>query len=301
MTWWITQPATPAVNRPAATRRAGPGRPAREGAQRRARAGTPLTRARRRPGRGSPSGDSLDTFRDVVFGDREGRVRRGEARPWERRFRVNLAVSGGSDVRCEVSWNAPQGAGARHSPGDDDGGRRQGPLPVTRSPGGVSLRFRSVFLSDLHLGTRACKVEFLHRFLDTVEADYVFLVGDIVDMERLKRRWYWPPSHRDVLRKLLDRPRRGVGSEPRRQPVTSIWPGSSGMTTFSIATAATGSTAARPSSRSRTGSCASSSGWSWSRNCRRRPRVCPSTGRKAQPSPAWPPVPEESEELTTWN
>ena len=135
------------------------------------------------------------------------------------------------------------------------------------------MRFRSVFLSDLHLGTRACKVEFLHRFLDTVEADYVFLVGDIVDMERLKRRWYWPPSHRDVLRKLLDRPRRGVGSEPRRQPVTSIWPGSSGMTTFSIATAATGST----------GSCASWNGPAWSRNCRRPRRVCPSTGRKDNP------------------
>ena len=72
------------------------------------------------------------------------------------------------------------------------------------------MRFRSVFLSDLHLGTRACKVDLLHRFLDAVEAEYVFLVGDIVDMERMKRRWYWPSSHREVLRKLLDMPRRGT-------------------------------------------------------------------------------------------
>ncbi len=66
------------------------------------------------------------------------------------------------------------------------------------------MRYRSVFLSDIHLGTRASKVEFLHRFLDQVEAEYVFLVGDIVDLARLRRRWYWPSSHRDVLRKLRD-------------------------------------------------------------------------------------------------
>lgn len=72
------------------------------------------------------------------------------------------------------------------------------------------MRYRSVFLSDMHLGTRACKVEFLHRFLDHVEADNIFLVGDIVDLARLERRWYWPSSHREVLRKLRDMSDRGM-------------------------------------------------------------------------------------------
>ncbi len=86
----------------------------------------------------------------------------------------------------------------------------RGLFPVACSREVLSLRFRSVFLSDLHLGTRACKVEFLQCFLDAVEAEHLFLVGDIVDMERMQRRWYWPSSHREVLRRLLDMPRRGT-------------------------------------------------------------------------------------------
>ena len=71
------------------------------------------------------------------------------------------------------------------------------------------MRYRTLFLSDLHLGTRACKAAFLQRFLDEVHADHVYLVGDIVDLARLRRSWYWPPAHRAILRRLLDLSCRG--------------------------------------------------------------------------------------------
>ena len=53
-------------------------------------------------------------------------------------------------------------------------------------------------------------MELLQSFLDAVDAEYVFLVGDIVDLARLRRRWYWPASHRDVLRRLLDMSHQGT-------------------------------------------------------------------------------------------
>ncbi len=83
------------------------------------------------------------------------------------------------------------------------------------NPGGRVLsetdpvRVRSVFISDLHLGTRGCRAEMLLDFLKHVEADTVFLVGDVVDGWRLKKSWYWPQAHNDVVQKLLRKVRKG--------------------------------------------------------------------------------------------
>ncbi|GAA0574363.1 UDP-2,3-diacylglucosamine diphosphatase [Caenispirillum bisanense] len=71
-------------------------------------------------------------------------------------------------------------------------------------------RYRSVFISDVHLGTRGCKADFLLDFLRVVESDNLYLVGDIVDGWRLRKHWYWPQSHNDVLQKLLRKARKGV-------------------------------------------------------------------------------------------
>ena len=71
-------------------------------------------------------------------------------------------------------------------------------------------RFRTIFLSDIHLGTRGCKAEFLLDFLKHTEADTIFLVGDIVDGWRLKKSWYWPQAHNDVVQKLLRKARKGT-------------------------------------------------------------------------------------------
>jgi len=62
---------------------------------------------------------------------------------------------------------------------------------------------RTIFISDVHLGTRGCKAELLADFLGKNSCDTLFLVGDIVDGWRLKRRWFWPEAHDAVLAALL--------------------------------------------------------------------------------------------------
>jgi len=71
-------------------------------------------------------------------------------------------------------------------------------------------RYRSIWISDVHLGTRGCKAEFLLDFLKHNESDYLYLVGDIVDGWRLKKGWYWPQAHNDVVQKVLRRARKGA-------------------------------------------------------------------------------------------
>jgi UDP-2,3-diacylglucosamine pyrophosphatase LpxH len=69
---------------------------------------------------------------------------------------------------------------------------------------------RSIWISDIHLGTRGCQADLLLDFLRCHESEYLYLVGDIVDGWRLKRSWYWPQSHNDVVQKLLRRARKGT-------------------------------------------------------------------------------------------
>jgi len=71
-------------------------------------------------------------------------------------------------------------------------------------------QFRTLFLSDFHLGTRGCQVRPLLNFLQSHEAETIYLVGDIIDGWRLQARWYWPESHNDVLRCLMNKARRGT-------------------------------------------------------------------------------------------
>lgn len=65
------------------------------------------------------------------------------------------------------------------------------------------MKCRTVWISDTHIGTRACKSEFLIDFLKTVEADKYYLVGDIVDGWSLKSHWYWSEDHNKIIRRLL--------------------------------------------------------------------------------------------------
>jgi UDP-2,3-diacylglucosamine pyrophosphatase LpxH len=71
-------------------------------------------------------------------------------------------------------------------------------------------RFRTLFLSDIHLGTRGCQAERLIDFLRHHDADTIYLVGDIVDGWQLKASWHWPQAHNDVLQKLLRKVRKGT-------------------------------------------------------------------------------------------
>ena len=71
-------------------------------------------------------------------------------------------------------------------------------------------RFRTLFLSDVHLGTRGCQAERLLDFLRWHEADTIYLVGDIIDGWQLRSSWYWPQAHNDVVQKLLRKSRKGA-------------------------------------------------------------------------------------------
>ena len=71
-------------------------------------------------------------------------------------------------------------------------------------------RYRALFVSDLHLGTKTCQAEAFLDFLRCHDASCIFLIGDIVDFWRIKRGIYWPQSHNDVLQKLLRKARKGT-------------------------------------------------------------------------------------------
>ncbi len=70
--------------------------------------------------------------------------------------------------------------------------------------------YRTLFLSDIHLGTRGCQADLLLDFLRHNDAEVVYLVGDIVDGWRLRRSWYWPQPHNDVVQKILRKARKGA-------------------------------------------------------------------------------------------
>ena len=74
----------------------------------------------------------------------------------------------------------------------------------------MKARFRTLFISDCHLGSSGAKAEELARFLKQVECDTVYLVGDVIDMWRLRQRWYWPDAHNSVMRRLLKMSHKGT-------------------------------------------------------------------------------------------
>jgi len=71
-------------------------------------------------------------------------------------------------------------------------------------------RFRTIWISDVHLGTKGCNAELLIDFLDSVDSETMYLVGDIIDGWRLKKKFYWPAAHNDIVWRILKRARRGT-------------------------------------------------------------------------------------------
>lgn len=70
--------------------------------------------------------------------------------------------------------------------------------------------YRTVFVSDLHLGFRGARAEEFAAFLKRTECEHLYLVGDIVDMWALRQRWSWPATHNQVVRRLLKFAKRGT-------------------------------------------------------------------------------------------
>lgn len=67
----------------------------------------------------------------------------------------------------------------------------------------MRIEYRSVFISDVHLGTRGCRADDLAAFLKRINCERLYLVGDIIDMWQLKQRWFWTPEHNNVIRQIL--------------------------------------------------------------------------------------------------
>lgn len=72
------------------------------------------------------------------------------------------------------------------------------------------LRFRSIWISDIHLGTSGCQAKRLLEFLEATKSDTLYLVGDIVDGWQLKRRWYWHQTHNDVVQLVMKKAKKGT-------------------------------------------------------------------------------------------
>jgi UDP-2,3-diacylglucosamine pyrophosphatase LpxH len=70
--------------------------------------------------------------------------------------------------------------------------------------------YRTMFLSDIHLGSPGCQAELLLDFLKEHDAETIYLIGDIVDGWQLRRKWHWPQAHNDVVQKLLRKARKGA-------------------------------------------------------------------------------------------
>jgi UDP-2,3-diacylglucosamine pyrophosphatase LpxH len=87
-----------------------------------------------------------------------------------------------------------------------------GPPPAHRGSFDVSehAHFRTVFISDLHLGCADCRADDVADFLKVVRCDTLYLVGDVLDMWRLKKRWHWPEANNRVIRRILKMAKQGT-------------------------------------------------------------------------------------------
>jgi len=75
---------------------------------------------------------------------------------------------------------------------------------------GQKLSYRAVFISDVHLGSAGCRADDLADFLKLIDCKTLYLVGDIVDMWRLRGRWHWPESHNRVVKRILKMAKNGT-------------------------------------------------------------------------------------------
>ena len=82
--------------------------------------------------------------------------------------------------------------------------------PLHFEPNRPVLAVRAAFISDTHLGTAGCNAELLLDFLKSVECETLYLVGDIVDGWQLRKGWYWPTRHNDIVRCVLKKAKHGT-------------------------------------------------------------------------------------------
>jgi len=106
---------------------------------------------------------------------------------------------------AEIAWFLDNGLRLPGRSRRGDATRRIDGSAAPYEPGWSLHHHRTIFISDVHLGTRACKAELLADFLARNSCETLFLVGDVVDGWRLKHRWFWPEAHNRVLAAILDK------------------------------------------------------------------------------------------------
>lgn len=72
------------------------------------------------------------------------------------------------------------------------------------------MKYKSIFISDVHLGTRFSKAKTLLNFLKNNDCEQLFLVGDIIDGWAIKRKFVWPQAHSDVIQRILKKAKKGT-------------------------------------------------------------------------------------------
>ena len=71
------------------------------------------------------------------------------------------------------------------------------------------LHFKTIWMSDLHLGTKGCQDQLILEFIKYTRSDKLYLIGDIIDGWALRKKWYWPQAHNDIVQKILRKARHG--------------------------------------------------------------------------------------------
>jgi len=93
----------------------------------------------------------------------------------------------------------------------DGAKKRRSKIDRSIGPSGTPRRrYRTIWISDVHLGTRGCNDRLLIDFLDHVDSDTLYLVGDIIDGWRMKKRFYWPERHNAIVRRVMKRAKHGT-------------------------------------------------------------------------------------------
>src|SRR6476660_10067586 len=88
-------------------------------------------------------------------------------------------------------------------------------VTITRQPGHMNAltrpttRYRAIFISDIHMGTRRAQVSYLLDFLRVTESDWLYIVGDLIDNWALEKAWFWDQLHNDLIQKILRKARKG--------------------------------------------------------------------------------------------
>ena len=72
------------------------------------------------------------------------------------------------------------------------------------------MKYRSIFVSDIHLGTKFSQAEKFLDFMKQNESQNLYLIGDIIDGWALRRKYRWYQSHSNVVQKVLRKARKGT-------------------------------------------------------------------------------------------